>query len=152
MAKARYKTKQMTELHTFLQSVQGQHVTVQEIREYFKDREIAVGTTTIYRQLEKMVKEIQVAKVNEEEEEKETDQQPDMLQDREQWDLSGDIIDCFRRYSSELSPEEQEEIIKGIEEGMTDQDVKRYFTLVGAEKMRQYRRVLMVAKIRGEDN
>ena len=56
----------------------------------------------------------------EEEEEKETDQQPDMLQDREQWDLSGDIIDCFRRYSSELSPEEQEEIIKGIEEGMTD--------------------------------
>ena len=57
MAKARYKTKQMTELHTFLQSVQGQHVTVQEIREYFKDREIAVGTTTIYRHLEKMVKE-----------------------------------------------------------------------------------------------
>ena len=44
MAKARYKTKQMTELHTFLQSVQGQHVTVQEIREYFKGREIAVGT------------------------------------------------------------------------------------------------------------
>ena len=120
MAKARYKTKQMTELHTFLQSVQGQHVTVQEIREYFKDREIAVGTITIYRQLEKMVKEIQVAEVNEEEEEKETDQQPDMLQDRGQWDLSGDIIDCFRRYSSELSPEEQEEIIKGIEEGLTD--------------------------------
>ena len=57
MAKARYKTKQMTELHTFLRSVQGQHVTVQEIREYFKDREIAVGTITIYRQLEKMVKE-----------------------------------------------------------------------------------------------
>ena len=103
-------------------------------------------------ELEKMVKEIQVAEVNEEEEEKETDQQPDILQDREQWDLSGDIIDCFRRYSSELSPEEQEEIIKGIEEGMTDQDVKRYFTLVGAEKMRQYRRVLMVAKIRDEDN
>ena len=146
MAKARYKTKQMTELHTFLQSVQGQHVTVQEIREYFKDREIAVGTTTIYRQLEKMVKEIQVAEVNEEEEEKETDHQPDMLQDREQWDLSGDIIDCFRRYSSELSPEEQEEIIKGIEEGLTDQDVKRYFTLVGAEKMRQYRRVLIARK------
>ena len=106
----------------------------------------------ILRELEKMVKEIQVAEVNEEEEEKETDQQPDILQDREQWDLSGDIIDCFRRYSSELSPEEQEEIIKGIEEGMTDQDVKRYFTLVGAEKMRQYRRVLMVAKIRDEDN
>ena len=57
MAKARYKTKQMNELLTFLQSIQGQHVTVQEIGEYFKEREIAVGTTTIYRQLEKMVKE-----------------------------------------------------------------------------------------------
>ena len=89
------------------------------------------------------------AEVNEEEEEKETDQQPDMLQDREQWDLSGDIIDCFQRYSSELSPEEQEEIIKGIEEGLTDQDVKRYFTLVGAEKMRQYRRVLIARKKKG---
>lgn len=68
---------------------------------------------------------------------------------REQWDLSGDIIDCFRRYSSELSPEEQEEIIKGVEEGLTDQDVKRYFTLVGAEKMRQYRRVLIARKKKG---
>ena len=96
-----------------------------------------------------MVKEIQVAEVNEEEEEKETDQQPDMLQDREQWDLSGDIIDCFRRYSSELSPEEQEEIIKSIEDGLADQDVKRYFTLVGAEKMRQYRRVLIARKKKG---
>ena len=57
MAKARYKTKQMTELVNYLKSIQGQHVTVQEIREYFKDREIAVGTTTIYRQLEKMVKD-----------------------------------------------------------------------------------------------
>lgn len=31
MAKARYKTKQMTELVNYLKSVQGQHVTVQEI-------------------------------------------------------------------------------------------------------------------------
>ena len=57
MAKVRYKTKQMTELVNYLKSIQGQHVTVQEINKYFKDREIAVGTTTIYRQLEKMVKE-----------------------------------------------------------------------------------------------
>lgn len=39
-----------------------------------------------------MVKEIQVAEVNEEEEEKETDQQPDMLQDRGQWDLSETLL------------------------------------------------------------
>lgn len=98
------------------------------------------------RELEKMVKETQIAEVNEEGKENETDQQVNMLQDREQWDLSGVIIDCFRRYSSELSPEKQEEIIKDIEEGLTDQDVKRYFTLVGAEKMQQCQRVLITKK------
>ena len=72
------------------------------------------------------------------------------LEHREQWDLLGVIIDCIRRYSSELSLEEQEETIKGIEEGLTDQDVKRYFTLVGAEKMRQYRRVLIAGQMKAE--
>ena len=48
MSKAQYKTKQMTEILTYLKSVQGQHVTV--------------GTTTVYRQLDKMVKEGIVAK------------------------------------------------------------------------------------------
>ena len=62
MAKAKYKTKQMTELLTFLKSVKGSHVTVSDISDYFKKQEIAVGTTTIYRQLEKMVKEGIVAK------------------------------------------------------------------------------------------
>ena len=62
MAKAKYKTKQMTELLTFLKSVKGSHVTVIDISDYFKKQEIAVGTTTIYRQLEKMVKEGIVAK------------------------------------------------------------------------------------------
>ena len=74
-----------------------------------------------------MVKEIQIAEVNEEEE-KETDQQPDMLQDREQWDLSGDIIDCFRRYSSELSPEEQEEDVykRQVYAYMNDGSVRKF--------------------------
>lgn len=31
-----------------------------------------------------------------------------------------DILDCFKRYSNELSVEEQEEIMKGIEDGLTD--------------------------------
>ena len=62
MAKAPYKTKQMTELLTFLKSVQGSHVTVSDICDYFQTKRIAVGTTTIYRHLEKMVKEGVVAK------------------------------------------------------------------------------------------
>ena len=57
MLKAQYKTKQMTELLTYLQSVQGSHVTVSDICDYFAARGIAVGTTTVYRHLEKMVHE-----------------------------------------------------------------------------------------------
>ena len=45
--------------------------------------------------------------------------------------------------------EEQEEIIKGIEDGLTDQEIKRYFALYGADKMQQYRRVLTARKNRG---
>lgn len=36
LAKAPYKTKQMTELLTFLKSVQGSHVTVSDICAYFQ--------------------------------------------------------------------------------------------------------------------
>lgn len=60
--KAQYKTRQMTELLTFLKSVQGNHVTVNEICEHFKHEGITVGTTTVYRHLERMVKEGLVAK------------------------------------------------------------------------------------------
>ena len=62
MPKAKYKTKQMTELLIFMQSVQGRHVTVSDISDYFEEKEISVGTTTIYRHLEKMVREGLVAK------------------------------------------------------------------------------------------
>lgn len=62
MSKAQYKTKQMTEILTYLKSVQGQHVTVNDILRHFQEQGIAVGTTTVYRQLDKMVKEGIVAK------------------------------------------------------------------------------------------
>ena len=62
LGKAPYKTKQMTELLTFLKSVQGSHVTVNDICAYFQTKGLSIGTTTVYRQLEKMVKEGLVAK------------------------------------------------------------------------------------------
>ena len=46
----------MTEILTFLKSVQGRHVTVNEICDFYREKGISVGTTTIYRHLEKMVK------------------------------------------------------------------------------------------------
>ena len=45
-----------------MKSVQGSHVTVNEICEYFKNQGISMGTTTVYRHLEKMVREGVVAK------------------------------------------------------------------------------------------
>lgn len=60
--KAQYKTKQMVRLLSYLESVQGNHVTVNDICDYFKGEGIMVGTTTIYRHLERMVEEGVVAK------------------------------------------------------------------------------------------
>ena len=62
MGKAQYKTKQMSEILNFLQQMEGTHVTVADICDYFKKKGIAVGMTTVYRQLDKMVSEGLVAK------------------------------------------------------------------------------------------
>lgn len=53
--KAQYQTKQRDELLTYLESMSGQHITVKDVCEYFKNQGKAIGTTTVYRQLEKMV-------------------------------------------------------------------------------------------------
>ena len=62
MGKAQYKTKQMSEILNLLQQMEGTHVTVADICGYFKKKGIAVGMTTVYRQLDKMVSEGLVAK------------------------------------------------------------------------------------------
>ena len=58
-----------------------------------------------------MVKKIQVSENSEDDENEGNEKKEDTVQDRKKWDLSGDIMDCFQRYSSELSQEEQEEIM-----------------------------------------
>ena len=60
--KAQYQTKQMAELLTFIKSVPGSHVTVNDICDHFKKEGISVGMTTVYRHLERMVKQGVVAK------------------------------------------------------------------------------------------
>lgn len=59
---SQYKTKQMEEILAYLKSVQGSHVTVNDICGHFKKEGIAVGTTTVYRNLERMVHQGLVAK------------------------------------------------------------------------------------------
>ena len=66
----------------------------------------------------------------------------------EQWDLSGSLIECIKRYSEKLSEEELNEIILGIEQGLTERQIKSYFQYP-AKKMEQYRNsYLMITKER----
>jgi len=62
MSRGNYHTKQREELLEFLKSVVGQHITVSDIYNHLSEKGSNVGTTTIYRQLEKMIEEGTVKK------------------------------------------------------------------------------------------
>ena len=57
MPKGRYNTKQREEVLLFLQSMPGEHITVNDICNHLAESGVAVGMTTVYRQLDKMVEE-----------------------------------------------------------------------------------------------
>lgn len=67
--------------------------------------------------------------------------------DLDDWDLSGDIYDCIKRYSDRLGEAELNEILVGLEAGLTQKQVKSYFCL-SADKMSQYRRAYMFGNVR----
>ena len=52
--KAPYRTRQQEELIKYLRATPGQHHTAAQLREHFAAGQKAIGTTTIYRQLEKL--------------------------------------------------------------------------------------------------
>ncbi len=53
--KSAYHTRQHGELLGYLRSIPGQHVTVAEICRHFKEQGRNIGTTTVYRQLERFL-------------------------------------------------------------------------------------------------
>ena len=57
MLKVQYKTKHRDELTGYLETIPGQHITVSEICAHFKEQGNPIGTTTVYRHLERMVDE-----------------------------------------------------------------------------------------------
>ena len=57
-----YHTKQQEELLKYLRSKPGEHHTVAQIRDHFSRGDQTIGTTTIYRQLERFVAEGTVRK------------------------------------------------------------------------------------------
>ncbi len=62
LEKTHYKTKQNEELISYLQSVPGEHVTVNDVCRHFCDCGKNIGTTTVYRRLEQLVSEGAVKK------------------------------------------------------------------------------------------
>ncbi len=56
-SRAKYKTKQRELLLGYFETVPGVHVTASDLCKYFKSRELQIGQSTIYRQLESMVDE-----------------------------------------------------------------------------------------------
>ncbi|MCP1111620.1 hypothetical protein NK118_15350, partial [Lachnospiraceae bacterium PAL227] len=49
--------------------------------------------------------------------------------DKSNWDLSGSIFECVKRYSNQLSDEELEQIFLGLEAGLNEKQIKAYFCL-----------------------
>lgn len=58
-----YRTKQKTELLEFLKMKSGEHLSVQDIVNHFQQKDIKIGTTTIYRHLNRMVADGIVKKI-----------------------------------------------------------------------------------------
>jgi len=55
--KGKYNTKQRKEILSYLENKNGGHFTAAEVYDYFKENQITVGMTTVYRQLDQMVNE-----------------------------------------------------------------------------------------------
>lgn len=56
-SKTQYRTKQREQILAFLENTEGRHVTVQEICDALRLQGTAIGTTTVYRQLERLIDE-----------------------------------------------------------------------------------------------
>ena len=69
----------------------------------------------------------------------EQNKQEDNPQD---WNLSGTLCECIIRYADRLSEEQLNEILLGMENGLSEEQVKTYFMLP-VEKMNKYRRAYL---------
>lgn len=57
-----YTTKQSEAVLAYLEAQKGSHVNAAQIVEHFEEADISIGRTTIYRQLEKLVRDGKVQK------------------------------------------------------------------------------------------
>lgn len=75
--------------------------------------------------------------------EKETESTEKRSEQEEKWDLSGSVLECVKRHIDKLSEAELNQIIQGMEQGLTERQIKAYFQFP-AKKMEQYRRAYMM--------
>lgn len=62
MVRTAYKTRQQELLINYLEGTGGKHFTAEDVKNHFAEKEITLGTATIYRQLEKLVSEGKILK------------------------------------------------------------------------------------------
>lgn len=55
MKKAKYQTRQLTELKNYFLANKHKHAQAQEIYQYLNSKDISISLATVYRQLDKMV-------------------------------------------------------------------------------------------------
>ena len=121
-----YKTKQRDLLLEYLEANPETHITVSDVCDYFKSKDVAIGQTTIYRHLERMVDEIGIDRTHDFYNDSHLNiygQQKltsflseymiancDLVQreltqaQKAEWDLSAEYYDVFCRYLEERIP------------------------------------------------
>lgn len=60
------------------------------------------------------------------------------------WNMSGSIIECLKRHAKDLTEGQINQILMGIEDGLTDRQIKAYFSL--PEREQEYFRRAYTAK------
>ena len=55
--KSRYTTKHYAEIAAFLEKMEGSHITAQDVCDHFREEGRPISTTTVYRQLDRLVDE-----------------------------------------------------------------------------------------------
>ena len=56
-SKSRYTTRHYAEIANYLETMEGTHITAQEISRHFQEEGNPISVTTVYRQLERLVEE-----------------------------------------------------------------------------------------------
>ena len=59
------------------------------------------------------------------------------------WDLSGSLVDCLKRYAGSFSNEKREFLLQCLEEGLSERQIKRLLPLRTMEEMKLYRRIFL---------